>query len=199
MTIQPYNDNLPARVDGEIVQDPLTQEDYERIKQGFRLYRDLLLCKFLRGTGLRLAEALRVTPEHIEHAGLYTTVLVKRGKQRTKGGRKDKWEPLPLHPELAVEVRSYIQGNGVKSGDKVFGITPRRFQQVMEEVSLRQLGHKVHPHQLRGLFVKTFMDRGLSVEITAKLVGHEDPRTTQKHYYELTQQQRWELMRQTPV
>ena len=182
------------------VSEPLTQADYELLKGAFRCYRDLLLCKLLRGTGVRVSELLRITPEYVGDDGPHTYILVQRGKKQgtTTGGNK-LYERVYLHPQLALELKDFIKGSGTPRGGVVFHIGLRQTENIMNTAGLAALGRTVHPHQFRHLYVKTLLDGGVPAPAAAKMVGHTDSRTTEKWYYELSRQQRWEIQRRIPV
>ena len=185
----------------EIEESPLTLEDYRALKgalvQGKRTdHRNVLITRVLFNTGLRVAELLRVTPEHITQEGPQVFLLVRRGKKR---GRPQ-WEHVALHPELGSALLHYIRGNRISVVQPVFGIKPRQLQYIFREASLREVGRPIHPHQLRGLYIKTvFQNLGMPMEAVARLVGHSDVRTTLNEYYRLSRAERYEINRRLPV
>lgn len=187
---------LPPAPSAE-VPELLTQEDYERVKQALTSWRDVLLLQLLRGTGLRISEVLRLTPDGLREDGPYRYLLVRRGKRpRKKGGE---WERVYLHPTLGVALFDYVRGLRIKPGERIFSITARTVRNIFYRAGKQAIGRRISPHEFRGLYIKTLIDGGLPVEATAKMVGHADPRTTQKWYYELTREQRWEIQRRIPI
>jgi integrase/recombinase XerD len=209
--IAPYSGNdfrksdQPAIViDGEVVKvepSPLTIEDYHALRQAMVVgkpadARNVLICRALYATGLRIAELMRLTPAHVLQDGPDTVVLVKRGKKRRAS---DQWERVPLNPDVGVALRQFIAGNQIQPGDRVFNISDRQVRNVFRDAGLRSIGRPVHPHQLRALYVKSLMEGGLPAEVAAAMVGHADYRTTQRHYFALTERQRHEINRGLPA
>jgi len=183
-----------------IKQSPLTLQDYRAIKTAaikgrITDQRDQLLIEMLFGTGLRISEVLRITPRHIKRQGPDILLLVYRGKKRGK----EEWEWIPIHPDLGVRLRAYIDGNAILPTQSVIGLKRRMVHYIIQEAGYKALNRPIHPHLFRGLYIKTLMDAGLSVEATAVMVGHEDPRTTMKHYYDLTLEQRADINRRLPI
>lgn len=196
-------DTSLATVEGQwhdVEPEPLSIEDYNLLKQGLArtgraAYRNVLICRTLFGTGLRLAEVLRLTPSNIHREGLDVSVRLFRSKKKNA-----KPEFVPLHPELASAIISYIQMTTIPPDRSIFNVTPRTVQLAFKKASLAVLHRPAHPHQLRSLYINYLVKQlGLPIELAGKMVGHEDVRTTQKHYLKLTMQERDEVNRRLPV
>lgn len=192
----------------EMQSEPLSQADYIVLKGAMRSHRDLLLLKVLRATGLRISELIgsrnRQGPRarsgvqamdfHDEEYGrFYLTV------QRAKKEGKPQYEKVYIPPELGVELRDYIKGLRIQPTERVFRLGIRRVEYIIRDAGRQALGRDVHPHELRGLYIKTLLDGGVPAPMAAKLVGHADSKTTERHYYDLTADQRWEVQRRMPV
>ncbi len=192
-------DPLPVPLESEIAEDPLSQGDYEAIKQVMAswpwAYPHLVFCKMLRGTGLRLAEVLRLTPAHVQRDGPRVLLLIKRGKKRGK----TMWERMPVNPELGADLLNFIAGRGVKPGEKVFPFGPLAFQRAFSKAGAEALGRRVHPHQLRHLYGTDLIDGGVPIEVVSKMLGHSDVRTTLKWYYDLSREKRHAINLRVPV
>ena len=178
-------------------EEPLTQGDYELLKIHLKSWRDVLLAKTLRNTGLRINEALRLEARQVQQSGPASYISIRRSKQQRKG--QSEWEPVFLNPQLGLELRSYVQGMALKPTDRVFPISDRQVRNVFYQAGLRAIGRRVHPHEFRHLYIKTLVDGGLPMEITAKMVGHDDSGTTRRWYYELTHDQRRGIQERVPV
>lgn len=188
----------PPIVEGvfTVKKEPLTQREYEVLKQFMPSVKYLLILKLLRGTGLRIAEILRTTPRHLQTDGLENWIVVTRGKQATKAPEQIR---MFLHPELGIELRGYIQGQQIKLMDPIFKIRARQVERVFKVASTAHLSRAVHPHEIRHLFIKWQIDNGMPVEMVAKLVGHSDTRTTLKYYYDLDPVQLAKIARTIPI
>ena len=185
----------------EFKHDPLTVEDYRLITSALIRgkstdARNCLLCKLLYATGLGITELLRLEQHHILTDGPDTVLSIRRGKKRDGS---HKWERLPINPGLGLELRSFILGNQIAPGEKVFKITDRQVRSIFERAGIKALGYPISPHQFRKLYVKTLLDAGLPAPAAAKMVGHADSRTTEKWYYELSEKQRYEINKKIPI
>lgn len=191
---------LPVIYDGELVETmPLTLSDYEAVKRALIKgrttdIRNLMIVQILFGTGLRISEILRLTPERIDSNGPETSIWIQRAKKRKKT-----WERLPLHAELGVALRAYCAGNQIIAGTPIFGITARQVQRIIKESGQTALGRNIHPKMFRRLYAKTLLDGGLPVAAVANMLGHENSRITEAWYYDLTQDQRYEINKRLPV
>jgi len=194
--------NRPAVVHGDVKRDALSLADYARLKGGFRVYRDLLICKCLFATGLRISELLALEGSHIGREGPDTYIMIRRGKKSLKNpkhGKAPEWEPVDLSAEIGVELWGYANGNGTKAGDLVFKVTRRHIERQFHHAGVVSLGYPVHPHQLRALYITYLMDNGVPVEAASKMVGHADTRTTMRHYYNLSREKRREVQKRIPA
>ena len=70
--------------EGEITQDPLDQKQYETFKACLPTWRDVLIAKMLRSTGVRVMEGLRFEGRHYDLSGPDFWILVRRSKRRAK-------------------------------------------------------------------------------------------------------------------
>ena len=183
---------VPRRPEG-----PLTQQGYEALRDHLAAqgsWRNVLLCKLLRATGLRISEVMEITPQHLGRDGPSSYVLVRRRKKR-----KLEWEEVDLPPQLALELQAYAAGLQIKAGDRLFPITDRAARDVFYKAGLAGIGRRVAPHEFRKLYVSYLLDGGVTPPATAKMVGHTDPRTTLEWYYELSREKRREIQSRMPV
>lgn len=191
--------DVPARTFEDL---PLSQQEYEALKGGFLTRRDLLICKCLRATGLRLSEVLRWRVQDFEHQGPDLYVWVQRGK---KAG-KPKWEAVAVKRELAIEIADWCRANTHAKTDPVFQgrypgnpVTRVQVWSAFRDAGVRTIGRPVHPHQLRSLYISHAIEAGVAVPVVSKQVGHASERTTQAHYHKRTLEQRRTFAEQVPV
>ncbi len=105
--------------------------------------RDKLLILLLFETGLRVSEALSLTPRSIgQHEGK-PIIYLKRGK-----GKKPRMVACP--EELAHRIRSYAYSKEVGIDDRIFPINRKRAWQIVKEAGDKAgLQKRVCPHLLR--------------------------------------------------
>jgi len=192
LTLAPYNPpganiSPPPMIDGEVDPGPLTQEEYERFRDALPAWKYQLLCMVLKNTGLRLSEVLALQGRHCVVQGPQYYVAIHRSKQRVKD---PDYEPMYLRPNVGVQLSNYIKGQGIRSEDPVFQITRRQVHRVFVETGIKVLGRRVNPHVMRHLFARELNDRGAPSLMVSKMLGHSDPKTVLKSYYEVDNHQR---------
>ena len=194
--LERYQAPILRIAEGEITQDPLDQRQYEAFRACLPTWRDVLIAKTLRATGLRVMELLRLERRHYDVSGPEFSILVRRNKRRIK--HKGEYARVYLPPGLGVELRDYINGNRIAPENRVFPITDRRVRYVFAAAGRKGNGRPAHPHELRHLYVKTLIDGGVPVLAASKLVGHSDTKTTERWYYDLTAEQRRAIQERMP-
>lgn len=114
----------------------------EEARKGTKGERDSLLILLLFQTGLRISEALSLTPSKIEHF---------EGKPALRfigKGRKERVVALP--ERLADKLRSYAYQSGIRPDQRFFPINRQRAWQILKEVSGKAgIAKRVYPHLLR--------------------------------------------------
>ena len=195
-TLQPYTRPDVQVYEGEIESPSLSQEEYMALRDAMTTMRDLLICKMLRGTGFRINELLRCSVDQLQVNGPDTGLWVAREKKRSS---KPVYGLVPLPPGLGVELKDYLKQAMRVRERQIFTVSDRQVRRVFATAGLKALGRAVHPHERRGLYIKSLIDGGLPLEATAKMVGHEDPKTTLKYYYRLSAHQIAEIQRRVQV
>ncbi len=195
----------PPALDAPITQDVLTQAEYEAFRDALPNWRDRLIAMVLRNTGLRINEALGAEVRHFSLAGPDFIMYVQRSKKR----KDTPYEPMYLRPELGPQLRDYIKGQQMAQTERVFGniggsrngnkITARGVNFVFAKAGRASIGRPVQPKEFRSFFVQTMVDGGVPMAMASKMVGHEDMRTTQAHYYALSADKRRVIGEGIPV
>ncbi len=111
-------------------------------KQGRREERDHLLILLLFQTGLRVSEALSLTPRDLRQFEGRPALSVL-GK-----GRKPRLVACP--ERLALELQAYAYRYQIALDDRLFKINRRRAWQIIKEAAIKAgLTKRVYPHLLR--------------------------------------------------
>ncbi len=135
----------PLRIaDGEITQDPLDQQQYEAFKAVLPTWRDVLIAKMLRSTGVRVMEGLRLEGRQYYLRSPDFSILVKRSKRLSR--HTGEYERVYLPPGLGVELRDYIFGNRIAPQDRVFPISDWKVRHVFAAAGNRGIRRPVHRH-----------------------------------------------------
>ena len=124
----------------------LTLEEIEvlvrKAKRRRKGERDALLIQLLYQTGLRISEALSLTPSKIgQFEGRPALEIVGKGRKLR----------LVACPErLTEKLHAYAYTNGLLSEDRFFPINRQRAWQILKEVAENAgLGKRIFPHLLR--------------------------------------------------
>lgn len=156
------------------ISNVISESDYKRMLDVVTDKRDRAIIILLANTGLRVSEALSLTTDIIKD----DVILVK--------GKKGKYREVFLSYKLKEILKDYIENYRIKSSrDKLFtgrkGALKRQsinkiFLKYAKKARIRK--DKAHPHALRHLFGKRLADKGISLDVIATYLGHEDIKTT---------------------
>lgn len=141
--------------------------------------RDHLLFTLLYNTGARISEALQVRPGDVQNHAVRL-----HGK-----GRKER--VVPLWPKTARRIGQWCQVNALRSDQLIFAnrrgapltrqgasfrlaLAVRKAAQNCPALKDRKIG----PHSIRHSTAMALLQAGLSLEVIALYLGHEQPSTT---------------------
>ena len=134
---------------------------------------DRLIVIALARTGMRRGELLGLTVDAVVQIGTGYWLRTPVGKLHT-----DRY--IPLHPQLKDllddwrAARPDWQASALLLTDRGRPIPPSRVDRAVQKAATAAgLGH-VHPHQLRHTLATQAINRGMSLEAIAALLGHHD-------------------------
>ena len=134
---------------------------------------DRLMVITLARTGMRRGELLGLTIDAVVQIGTGYWLRTPVGKLHT-----DRY--IPLHPQLKellddrVATRPDWQATSLLLTDRGRPIPPTRVDKAVQKAATAAgIGH-VHPHQLRHTLATQAINRGMSLEAIAALLGHHD-------------------------
>ena len=136
-----------------------------------------LTVEFLARTGLRKGEFLDLTIDAVVQIGSAYWLRVPLGKLHN-----DRY--IPLHPQLKAMIDTWLEGrpDGLRSDllfiDRGRRIPPSRVDQAVLKVARAAGIGRVSPHQLRHTLATQAINRGMSLEAIAALLGHRSLRMT---------------------
>ena len=131
---------------------------------------DRVCVEVLARTGLRKGEFLRLTTDAVVRIGDREWLHVPVGKLRT-----DRY--IPLHPRVKTLLGQWLGQRSGQPGKLMFTEYGRPFPQTRVDAAVRRaataagIGH-VTPHQLRHTLATQAINRGMSLEAIAALLGH---------------------------
>ncbi|HAY22651.1 MAG TPA: hypothetical protein DCY27_10905 [Desulfobacterales bacterium] len=160
----------------------LTPEEVQKLTsacRGRHRLRDALLIDTLFQTGLRISEALALTPRQMGnlHGGTVLTIQGKGGKPR-----------LVACPELlAARLKSYAYDQGLGLDDRFFPINRKRGWQIIKAAAARAgLNKRVWPHLLRHSDAIERLRQTGNPKALMLHLGHNSPLMTLRYLSTLT-------------
>jgi integrase len=193
---------IPPDLGGPVMRDGLTQAEYKAFRDAMPTWRDRLICMALRNTGLRINELLSIEKHETSFTrstggeGPTYVLFVQRLKKRDKAA----FETIYISPDLGVQIADWIRVHKIKPTDRIFGqrdrqynpakISDRGVRHCFAKYGLQTLGRPIMPKEFRRLFIQDLIDGGVPIELASRMIGHENTRTTQEHYYHPTQERR---------
>jgi integrase len=134
---------------------------------------DRLIVAVLARTGMRRGELLGLTVDAVVQIGTGYWLRTPVGKLHT-----DRY--IPLHPQLKDLLDAWIaarpdwQASSLLLTERGRPIPPTRVEKAVQKAATAAgIGH-VHPHQLRHTLATQAINRGMSLEAIAALLGHHD-------------------------
>ena len=138
------------------------------------------LFELLIASGLRISEALALTPADVNFAE--QCVRVRCGK----GGRERLAE---LNHTADDALRAYLAARPRQAHEPLFPISRIAFSRTLKWAArTAEVDKPIHPHALRHYFCTTLVRRGVSIPVVKELAGHANIATTMT-YVNLTRQE----------
>ena len=163
--------------------DFLEKETVDEIIFKIPKIRDRLLVEIMARGGLRVSEALKLTPRDIEDRK-----LILRGP---KSGREE--EVVFIPQKVADRLRGYIRDNEIGPEERIFPIGYAAARVIVRNAGKR-VGIRLCPHDLRR-HAATYASRsGTPIEIISKIIlRHQNLSTTQRYLGKVsdTEAMRW--------
>jgi len=147
--------------------------------------RDGALVQFLLQTGLRLSEALALRLDDLtlgERSGSVLIRHAKRTRQRriplNDTARKALQAWLVVRPQNASD-RLWLATEGKEHGSLSSRTVQRMFKRLARRANLDPA--TLTPHVMRHTFARNLIDRGESIQVVARLLGHGSLETTRRY------------------
>ncbi|MFA6278077.1 MAG: tyrosine-type recombinase/integrase [Pedobacter sp.] len=169
---------LPVFIE-EVKMDNLLDNE-TNFEDSFSGQRDKIVLELLFGTGVRLAELLRVKETDLNFYEGTIKVLGKRNKERI----------IPLHAELIKQLKDYLALKSIekfnnKSTTLIVTNTgasayPKLIYRIVNRyLTLISTQDKKSPHVLRHSFASSLLNRGADLNAIKELLGHASLAATQ--------------------
>jgi len=150
--------------------EPLTQDEANRLANACQTHAEKLVVWTLLDTGLRVSELATLSKDQIDWQGHRLTIYGKGGPY----GSSSKRRVLPL----SSRVQPLLEGHFALHD--TLGMSPRTIQRLMKEIANKaHIARTVTPHVLRHTFSVTAVQKGISLPVLQRLLGHDHLTTTQ--------------------
>ena len=145
----------------------LTKEEIDQLILGAPNNRTALLVNLLFITGLRISEALQLTPKNID-----ITVGVIRGIGKGNAPFK-----VPVN-DVWLDYWADCSSDDVEKDEPLFPFGRRRAHTIISDLGLKVLGRRIHPHQIRHSIGMHLKRKGMPIEDIKEYLRHKDIGTT---------------------
>lgn len=158
-----------------------TKEIGQLAKQPWVGKRDTALLLLIYGCGLRISEALSITPSHLEQGDS----LIVRGK-------RNKERQIPLLPIVQQALQDYIKAcpHLIQKQDSIFmGVRGKKLDATIFRKQLRMLRQMLGlpdnttPHTFRHSFATHLLSKGVDLRTIQELLGHSSLSSTQRYTF----------------
>ena len=178
-------DDIPTGRQAKKLPVVLSQDEVARFLDAVDNLKHRVILTVCYATGLRISEAVRLTPAAIDSQRM--VIRVEQGK-----GRKDRYVMLP--PKLLDMLRDYWKrthpGEWLFPGDRPGQpISPLTIDHTCRQVRLQcGIGKPVTPHSLRHAFAVHLLEAGTDLRTIQLLLGHRNLSTTARYLRDRHQQ-----------
>jgi len=159
--------------------------------------RDRALILLLADCGLRITEALTLTPQAVDLSGSQVTVIGKGNKQRTVPA-----SPTTIHA-LRVHMHTFPPGSPwlFPGRPKTKHLHPHNAAARFQDLCDRAGVPRFTPHQLRHFCATAMLNDGANLKVVSELLGHAHASTTANIYWHVlgADERRLEHQRHNPL
>lgn len=162
----------------KVIKKPFTDEERERMLRACTNVRDVALLEFLYSTAVRVSELSKLNIANISFGTKDLIVYGKGGKERH----------VYLNDRTNMYLKEYLESRQDNNPALfVSNISPyNRMSKAGIEDAIRRIGRRAgvsnaHPHRFRRTAATNALNRGMSVQEVAELLGHTKLETTMRY------------------
>jgi integrase/recombinase XerD len=126
--------------------------------------RDYLLLRMMASTGVRVSEAVSITPNDIDFKRNAINVLHAKGSKQRR---------VHTDPSTIRALRKYIEENKLDCDKPVFPVTRTWAGAIVKKYG-NKIDKDIHPHMLRHSFAISCIRDGMDLRRLQQLMGHSD-------------------------
>lgn len=155
------------------IKKPFSAVELEKIKMACSNKRDTALVHFLYSTGCRVTEVSNLNVSDIDFETHECVVLGKGNKERTV--YISEVAMMYLNEYLSTRTsdsKALFEGKGTER------LSKGGIEAILKRLSEESSVSNVHPHRFRRTLATNLLNRGMSVQDVAEILGHEDIKTT---------------------
>jgi integrase/recombinase XerD len=131
--------------------------------------RDYTLIRMMWSTGVRVSEAITVTPADLDDKHFVINILhAKAGKQRR----------VHTDPKTLRALNTYINKQKIEKDAPVFPISRIQVFHIVKKYGKAIDRPDIHPHSFRHSFAVFCIREGMDIRTLQMLMGHESIQTT---------------------
>lgn len=170
--------NLGAVKCRKVIRKPYSSVELELIKNACATLRDRALVEFLLSTGCRVDEVTNLNINDVNFITREATVLGKGNKERV----------VYLSEVCVLHLGKYLDARTDKSPALFLGKGGQRLQNGGVRAMLKRIEaetgvENVHPHRFRRTLATSLIDRGMTIQDVAAILGHANINTTTAYIY----------------
>ncbi len=160
------------------VKTPYSDIEIEMLKEACECSRDKALVQFLLSTGCRISEVCALNRDSLNFHELEVKVLGKGDKERT----------VFFDDVTAMLMKRYLDERtddspALFAGKGTARMTPGGVRAKLNKIADRAGVKDVFPHKFRRTLATTLIDRGMSIQEVASILGHDKLDTTMKYVF----------------
>jgi site-specific recombinase XerD len=168
------------KIKSDTIPEPIfSKKDEEKLFLSCSTLRDRAIIEFLLSTGCRVSEVCNLKLADIDFNTYAIRIIGKGHKLRTVYTNEKALLHLHRYLEERKEPSEYVFTTNRKPNRK---LTPAGIEAMMKTVGEKAKVEKVHPHRFRATFCTRMIDRGVSLHVVQKLMGHTSIETTMRYY-----------------
>ena len=163
----------------------ITDEEYNKLLSVINCKRDMIIIKFFRCTGVRVAEEVNIKVEDYHEYYDKEEKKMRYGFEIMGKGRYKRFVFIP--EKFSVFFKEYVKENNLKPDDYLVGLSVSGVQKMLKKLCEKAGIRHLICHSFRHTFVTYMVNAGMDSLSLSKITGHSRE-ILEKLYYQATPQ-----------